>query len=337
MLSAFQNTRERSEGRWRSPTEEGDRYSMLEVGEAGWQDSIKWIEGGWKEIGRSRKVGEKKGSCMKLGCVNVRGWGIGKFSDLCQELNEWNIDVVGITETHLRDAVQLEGSEYVIVSKGRRMQDTLGGGVALLHRKVRNLRVEELDVGESLESEDVLATRVEYVNEYGRPDKLVVVVVYMTVEGERAIRENSRKYGLLKKIVREHARERVIVMGDMNAHTGVLGEQVNRNGEMLGEFVNEMGLENLNETLAEGRVTWSARNQESAIDYMLVNERMREIVDRMWIDEDGMIDIVSDHNMLVLECKLYGREGRHAKVKRRKGRLRDVGWENFQVDFRLDV
>ena len=29
---------------------------------------------------------------------------------------------------------------------------------------------------------------------------------------------------------------------------------------MLGEFVDEMDLKNLNETLAEGRVTWCARN-----------------------------------------------------------------------------
>ena len=59
----------------------------------------------------------------------------------------------------------------------------------------------------------------------------------------------------------------------------------------LGEFASEMDLENLNETLAEGHVTWSARNQESAIDYVLVNGRMREIVSRMWIDEEGAIDI----------------------------------------------
>ncbi|XP_045111428.1 uncharacterized protein LOC123504733 [Portunus trituberculatus] len=115
----------------------------------------------------------------------------------------------------------------------------------------------------------------------------------MTVEGDRAVRENSRKYSVLKKIARDYAGERVIVMGDMNAHVGMLGEQMSRNGEMLDELVNEMNLENLNETLAEGRVTWCARNQEeSAIDYMLVNGRMREVVDRMWIDEEGMIDIL---------------------------------------------
>ncbi|MPC22530.1 hypothetical protein E2C01_015547 [Portunus trituberculatus] len=79
---------------------------------------------------------------------------------------------------------------------------------------------------------------------------------------------------------------------------------MNRNGEMLDAFVDETDVENRNETLAEGRVTWCARNQESAIDYMLVNRRMREIVDLIWIDEDGMIDIVLDHNMVVLECRL---------------------------------
>ena len=64
----------------------------------------------------------------------------------------------------------------------------------------------------------------------------------------------------------------------------------------------------------------------------LVNGRMREIVDRLWIDEDGTFDIVLNHNMLVLECNLYGREEKTANTKRRKWRLRDVVWENFQID-----
>ncbi|MPC50167.1 hypothetical protein E2C01_043990 [Portunus trituberculatus] len=34
---------------------------------------------------------------------------------------------------------------------------------------------------------------------------------------------------------------------------------------------------------------------------------MHKIVDHMWIN-DGTFDIVSDHNLLVLESKLYGRE-----------------------------
>ena len=69
----------------------------------------------------------------------------------------------------------------------------------------------------------------------------------------------------------------------------------------LVEFVDKMNLENLNVTLAEGRVTWNAREHESAIDYMLVNGRMRENVSRMWVNEDGMVDIVFDYNMMVVE------------------------------------
>ena len=150
--------------------------------------------------------------------MNVRGWGIGKFEDVCKEVNEWNFDLVGVTETHLRDNVRMEGNEYVMTGKGRKKQEKLGGGVALLHRKSKGFTVEEIDVGDSALSEDILAARVECKDGSGRSETVIIVVVYMTVEGERAARENSGKYGVLKRIVREHAGERVIVMGNMNAH-----------------------------------------------------------------------------------------------------------------------
>lgn len=67
------------------------------------------------------------------------------------------------------------------------------------------------------------------------------------------------------------------VMGDINAHIAILEERVKRNGEVLEESVDEMGLEDLNVTLAKGLVVWEAREHELAIDY-LVNGRMREIL-----------------------------------------------------------
>ena len=180
--------------------------------------------------------------------MNVRGWGVGKFEDVCKELKEWKFDIVGLTETHLRGEVRMEGCEYVMIGKGRKTQETFGGGVALLYRKERGLKVEELDVGTCESSEDVMAVRVECTDGLGRVEKMVLVVVYMTVMGERAERENRRKYDILKRVVREHGGERVLVMGDMNAHAGILRERVNRKGEMLEEFVDEMELENLNVT-----------------------------------------------------------------------------------------
>ena len=144
---------------------------------------------------------------MKVGCVNVRGWSIGKFEDACKELNEWKLDVVGVTETHLRDEVRIDSSEYVKIGKGRKKQETLGGGIAFLHKKERNFKVDEIDVANSAMSEDVLAVRVEYIDQQVRSERMIMIVVYMTVEVERARRENSMKYKILKKIVKEHAGE----------------------------------------------------------------------------------------------------------------------------------
>ena len=56
-----------------------------------------------------------------------------------------------------------------------------------------NIKVERLDVGTSAASEDVLAASVEWVDEGGKPERMIVIVVYMTVEGERGVKENSGK------------------------------------------------------------------------------------------------------------------------------------------------
>ena len=52
----------------------------------------------------------------------------------------------------------------------------------------------------------------------------------------------------------------------------------------------------------------------------------------MWIDEDGEIDIVSDHNMLIVECmRNVGKREPERKIRKKKWRLRDAKWDEFQV------
>lgn len=143
----------------------------------------------------------------------------------------------------------------------------------------------------------------------------------MTVESERAARENRMKYEMIRKVLVEHTPEKLMVMGNVNVHIRILGERMNQNSEMVNEFVYDMTLENLNETLAEGRITWRAREQESAIDCVLVNGKIRESVLRMWIDEDGIIDAVFDHNMLVVECMFNGKGKEKVRKSNWKWRL----------------
>lgn len=54
----------------------------------------------------------------------------------------------------------------------------------------------------------------------------------------------------------------MVVMGDMNACTGMIGERMKWNGEMLVECGSEMDLKNLNET---SKATCDLAGKESRI------------------------------------------------------------------------
>ena len=89
-----------------------------------------------------------------------------------------------------------------MMGKGRKKQERLGGGIAFLHRKEGNFKVEEIDAGDSDMSEDVLPVRVERLDDHEKVIKSFLVVVYLTVESERAARENRLKLNVVKKTLK---------------------------------------------------------------------------------------------------------------------------------------
>ena len=271
-----------------------------------------------------------------MGCLNINGINNGKLEDLENECTEWKIDMIGLTETHMRDTLDImnKESKYKFISKGRRKQCRKGGGVAVMFKKDAQFDVEVIDVGDCEMSEDILVVRVEMLGgESGRREELFVCVCYMTVEGQNAQFENKKKYDILQKFVSEHGTERIIVMGDMNGHIGILGERINENGELLRGFCEEMRLEIFNETIANGRITWQSRDSTSAIDYVLASIEARERVTSMSIDEEGCFNVGSDHNLLLVEYRYRVRkcESRVCK-KRKKWCLRNMNWEKFKED-----
>ena len=134
--------------------------------------------------------------------------------------------------------------------------------------------------------------------------------------------------------MRNFQSERIIVLMDMNGHTGNLGERSNSNGNRLLDFAEVSEFEILNHTIAEGRATWLNGKVDSAIDYILVNKKTREMVISMNIDEEGDINIQSDHNVLILnygcssEGKIKGREGKGKSGY--KWILKDVTFDEFK-------
>ena len=118
--------------------------------------------------------------------------------------------------------------------------------------------------------EDIGVYRVSDVE--GVNEDMIVVVCYMTVEGVNA-GENKTKYEILGELMMLFSNDRVMILGDMNGHTGILDEAINNNGNLLMEFAENYDLEILNHTISQGRVTWKERLSESAIDYVIVNHR----------------------------------------------------------------
>ena len=128
--------------------------------------------------------------------MNVNGWGLGLLEDLSRELNEWELDVIGVTETQLRERVEMRNENYKMIGKGRSKWRKKGGGVGILVRQGINVEVEEIEVGKCEMSEDIMAVNVEY-GENGKRGRMLVIVCYMTVEGADARQDNERKYSII--------------------------------------------------------------------------------------------------------------------------------------------
>ena len=216
----------------------------------------------------------------------MNGWGVGKYEDMCDEMHECGLDIIGLNETHLRDRIEMNSNpdRYKMIGKGRNIWKKQGGGVGVLIRNSLPVSIEEIEVNDCMECEDILVLKIQPV---GHKDKecMLLIICYMTTSGESAMNDNVNKYESIRKIIGLHKEKKIILMGDMNGHIGLLGEPVNNNGRLLLDFSEELNLEILNLTMGERCPTWNARGQVSAVDYFLVNENARQNVERMWVDD----------------------------------------------------
>ena len=239
---------------------------------------------------------------LRVGLLNVRSWKCGKLGDICEAMINTNMDVLAVTQTTLRGEVMESHQGFKFLGKGRRDKVRMGGGVGVIVNEDKGLSVEQWDFEcEGNEGEDIGVFKVQ--NPQGKPnEELFLIVCYMTVEG-LDVNENTRKYEILSDLVSEMRNSHVAIVGDMNGHTGILDESINKNGRMLMDFAEDCEYEILNHTIGQGKVTWKSRAFESAIDYMMVNQKARERVKEMVVDEEGEFNVDTDHNAIVLSYR----------------------------------
>ena len=91
--------------------------------------------------------------------------------------------------------------------------------------KHNDWETEEIDLGNSEDQEDMLVWSV--TNKKLKIKQFIIICVYMTTGNKNEIiQENRRKYNIIKTVIKENKEKSILIMGDMNAHIGILGEKI---------------------------------------------------------------------------------------------------------------
>ena len=203
---------------------------------------------------------------MLLAFLNTNGRSEGKWRTLIEEGKGY--DVLGVGETGWHGCVEWQEGEWIVIGRGRQAGEKKGGGVGVIMREREGRSIEEIRLTEEMErglsynKGDIVTVKIRE-----QECEWWVTVVYMGVEGRGNYEDNRQLYETLRKIKAEVGRNKWVIMGDLNGHIGLIEEIVNRNGQLILDFVEEGGLRIKNWEL-EDPVTWRDRGNESAIDYI---------------------------------------------------------------------
>lgn len=186
------------------------------------------------------------------------------------------------------------------ISSMRKVTDRKGGGLMVL-KKGKNVQVTKSDT----KNEDAMIVVCEIYSV-----KFTLFIVYLSVN------DNERNKNIMEEIQQKAQRleGNYIMVGDFNGHIGIIGQQnVNENGRKLLSLSEELNLTILNCDLeCKGEVTWERGDQQSSIDFALVNSNFYKHFVEMIIDEEGEEYDLSDHKLITVKFKGKGQnENKH--------------------------
>ena len=156
----------------------------------------------------------------------MRSWGVGKLGEIGTQMEENGMDFLAVTQTTLREEVEQEWGDYRFKGLERRRMRNAGGGIGIIYNERKGVRVDVVEyTSEIEEKEDLGVFRVSKERSGEKRSKeIMIMVCYMGIEGHDK-EENNNKYTILGDLVQSFQDERIMIMGDMNAHTGILGEK----------------------------------------------------------------------------------------------------------------
>ena len=232
--------------------------------------------------------------------ANVRGIK-SKLISISEILNETNPHLFLITDI-TNSGLNINGYTFF----GRKREEKTGGGVGVLVRNdVRN------NIAVHISSRDIEIMWVSVRRKNSPP--LIAGVYYGKQESRTSKAEIETEMQLLNEEIEEMKMDgEILIAMDGNAKVGLLGEDVSRNGQLLLQTFENTGLDIINKSdKCRGSVTRpNTKNttEQSAIDFIVTNECVKQWVKQKTIDEEGLHKIRgknnSDHKTITLSIEI---------------------------------
>ena len=133
--------------------------------------------------------------------------------------------------------------------------------------------------------------------------KFILILIYFATAADNA-RTNLIEKELYKQI-EKFSNRNLSVLGDFNAHIGLIGKQkLDRNGKKVLNLMEHFNLSLLNlENTCIGQTTWEQNEYKSTIDFIMTNLSMYSAFETMLIDENHEKIKISDHNFISASFK----------------------------------
>ena len=299
------------------------------------------------QASKARKAKERKGkNNMKIGYINCRGYK-GKVADVGDIIEGEKIDIVALVETHIRkeeEGMMPSPEGYELICKGRENGQKKGGGVGFLVRKGVKWHIIRHD---SWDNDSVVRNEMQWIGIETNGNKVAIGVVYVGHEG-LPDEWNDQVYDRMRMIT-SHVQQqgyKVIIAGDFNGHIGDGMEgieggdrEINRNGTRLINFTREYKLRIVNRDVqCKGKWTWTSGERRTIIDYVLVDSDIFQMAQNCEIDEDGRLDIGSDHNWITLELNIQFRKRERGGGSKWVWNIhKESDWEGYQESLRTEL
>ena len=225
---------------------------------------------------------------FKIFLLNIQGLTQVNTSEIEELLDSNTYKILCLTETQQKRDTDKLKETTVAISEMRNIEDRKGGGLMVLHKNWENISITKVTTNHT----DILHAKctIETLS-------FTLILVYISTDNND---RNNIIIRNIKNMLEQEMTNPLVLLGDFSAHVGFIGPQnINRNGNLVLDVMETYNLSLLNaDPNCSGTITWKQSDRKSAIDFVLVNQKMYKFFRNMHIDEDNNVLDISDNNVI---------------------------------------